>query len=71
VTRLGDLGQLNRALHSVVQSRIRYHASTRDYVARRTTEGETSREIERCLCRYITRDLYRLLEGSPPGLDEP
>jgi hypothetical protein len=43
--------QLNRALHTIVQSRIRYHASTRDYVARRITEGKTSREIKRCLSR--------------------
>jgi len=70
LNRYGDR-QLNRALHTIVQSRIRYHASTRDYVARRTTEGKTSREIKRCLSRYIARDLYRLLESGPPRLDEP
>jgi hypothetical protein len=42
------------------------HAPTRDYVARRTTEGRTSREIKRCLSRYIARDLYRLLESGTP-----
>jgi transposase len=36
-----------------------------DYVARRTTEGKTGREIQRCLSRYIPRDLYRLLESGP------
>jgi len=64
LNRYGDR-QLNRALHTVVQSRIRYHAPTHDYVARRTTEGKTSREIKRCLSRYIARDLYRLLESGP------
>jgi transposase len=49
----------------VVQSRIRYHAPTRDYVSRRTTEGKTAREIKRCLSRYVARDLYRLLESGP------
>jgi hypothetical protein len=49
----------------VVQSRIRYDCSTRDYVARRTTERKTGREIKRCLSRYIARDLYRLLESGP------
>ncbi|MDQ3465664.1 MAG: hypothetical protein M3500_13440, partial [Actinomycetota bacterium] len=44
---------------------ICYHAPTRDYVARRTTEGKTGREIKRCLTRYIARDLYRLLESGP------
>ena len=64
LNRYGDR-QLNRALHTVAQSRIRYHAPTRDYVARRTTEGKTGREIKRCLTRYIARDLYRLLESGP------
>jgi transposase len=65
LNRYGDR-QLNRALHTIAQSRVRYHAPTRDYVARRTTEGKTSREIKRCLSRYIARELYRLLESGPP-----
>jgi len=64
VNHYGDR-QLNRALHTVVQSRIRHHDTTHDYVARRTTEGKTSREITCCLARYIARDLYRLLESGP------
>lgn len=64
LNRYGDR-QLNRALHTIVQSRIRYHGPTRDYIARRTTEGKTRREIKRCLSRYIARDLYRLLEKGP------
>ncbi|MBC7561081.1 MAG: IS110 family transposase [Dermatophilaceae bacterium] len=62
--RYGDR-QLNRALHIIVQSRIRYDDPTKAYVARRTTEGKTEREIKRCLSRYIARDLYRLLENGP------
>ena len=27
-------------------------------------EGKTSREIKRCLARYVARDLYRLLENT-------
>jgi hypothetical protein len=64
LSRYGDR-QLSRALHIIVQSRIRYDGPTRDYVARRTTEGKTGREIKRCLSRYIARDLYRLLEPGP------
>ena len=52
-------------LDSVVQIRIQYQPATRDYVARRTAEGKTSREIKRCLARYVARDLYRLLERGP------
>src|SRR5215218_6408088 len=36
LNRYGDR-QLNRALHTIVLSRIRYDQVTRDYVARRTT----------------------------------
>ena len=64
LNRYGDR-QLNRALHTIALSRIRYDQLTRDYVARRTSEGKTTREIKRCLKRYIARDLYRLLENRP------
>lgn len=64
LNRYGDR-QLNRALHTIAVSRLRYDQTTADYVARRTTEGKTPREIKRCLKRYIARDLYRLLEASP------
>ncbi len=64
LNRYGDR-QLNNALHTVVQSRIQYQPATRDYVARRTAEGKTGREIKRCLARYVARDLYRLLENGP------
>ena len=63
LNRYGDR-HLNNALHTVVQSRIQYQPATRDYVARRTAEGKTSREIKRCLARYVARDLYRLLESG-------
>jgi transposase len=64
LNRYGDR-QLNRALHTVVLARIRYDQTTRDYVTRRTREGKTTREIKRCLKRYVARDLYRLLEHRP------
>jgi transposase len=64
LNRYGDR-QLNRALHVIVLARIRYDDTTGDYVARRTSEGKTIREIKRCLKRYVARDLYRLLEHRP------
>jgi transposase len=48
----------------VVQIRIQYQPATRDYIARRTAEGKTNREITRCLARYVARDLCRLLESG-------
>jgi transposase len=69
LNRYGDRN-LNNALHTVVQVRIQNQPATRDYVARRTAEGKTGREIKRCLARYVARDLYRLLEGgAAPRLD--
>ena len=62
LNRYGDR-QLNRALHTAVLCRLRYDPTTQAYAKRRTTEGKTSREIKRCLKRYLARDLYRLLEN--------
>ena len=54
LNRSGDR-QLNRALHTIVLSRMTYHAQTRAYVARRTAEGKTPREIKRCLIGRVSR----------------
>lgn len=64
LNRSGDR-QLNRALHTIVVSRMAHHAQTRAYVTRRTAEGKTPREIKRCLKRYLARRLFKLLETSP------
>lgn len=64
LNRYGDR-QLNRAIHTVVLSRIRWDEETQDYVKRRTAEGKTPREIKRCLKRYVARELFRLLESGP------
>ncbi|HEY2279803.1 MAG TPA: IS110 family transposase, partial [Streptosporangiaceae bacterium] len=37
------------------------HEPTRDYISRRTAEGLTSKEIRRCLKRYLARHLFREL----------
>ena len=61
--------QLNRVLHTVVMVRIRQDPATKAYVARRTAEGKTTREIKRCLKRYVARQLFRQLESLPVALD--
>ena len=35
--------------------------TTQAYIARRTAQGKTPKEIRRCLKRYIARQLYRTL----------
>ncbi|NIR58885.1 MAG: IS110 family transposase [Gammaproteobacteria bacterium] len=64
LNRYGDR-QLNRALHTVVLSRLRYDPDTRAYRDRRRAEGKTDREIKRCLKRYVARQLYRQLQTAP------
>jgi transposase len=58
----------NNALHTVVLTRLRYDSRTRDYVARRTGQGLSKKEIMRCLKRYVAREVYRILtvETPPP-----
>jgi transposase len=58
LNRGGDR-QANRALYSVVLSRLTWDDRTRAYIARRTSEGKSKREAIRCLKRYIARELYR------------
>ncbi len=61
LNRQGDR-RLNRALHVVALCRSSFHRPTRDYIARRTAEGKSSREIRRCLKRYLARRFFRLLQ---------
>jgi transposase len=65
LNRGGDR-QLNRALHTIVMLRQRCHEPTRRYVARRTAEGKSEREIRRCLKRTVARQLFWLLERQAP-----
>ncbi|MFJ5036155.1 hypothetical protein ACIQB5_51345 [Streptomyces sp. NPDC088560] len=56
--------RLNRALHTVSLIRMRLDPTTKAYVARRVTEGKTSRDPQRCLKRAICRRLFKILERS-------
>lgn len=58
----------NRALHIAVVVRMRYCERTRAYVARRTAEGLSKKEIIRCLNRYLARELYRTLRADYAAL---
>jgi transposase len=51
----------NNALWTIAMTRMVSHPETRAYVARRTAEGKSKREIIRCLKRYIARELFPLL----------
>jgi transposase len=56
--------QANHALWQIVISRMRSHPATRAYVARRSTEGLSKKEIIRCLKRYVAREVYPFLRPA-------
>ena len=66
LSRYGDR-QLNRAIHTIAITRTRDCPKTQAYIAKRISQGKTTREARRCLKRYIARHLYRLLENPPPN----
>ncbi len=61
LSRSGDR-QLNRAFDVVARTRMSYDPATREYVERRRSEGRTTREIRRCLKRYVCRAIFRELQ---------
>ena len=63
----GGNRQINAALHRVIVTRARCHPETRDYIARRRSEGKTTREAIRCLKRYLARRVWRLLQPPTPS----
>ncbi|MFF9222120.1 transposase [Streptomyces viridosporus] len=56
--------QANRALHMIAVVRMRYCPRTRAYVARRTQQGLTEKDIIRCLKRFTAREVHHALTRS-------
>jgi transposase len=63
LNRGGDR-QGNRALWWIVISRLRNDPRTQEYARRRTAEGKSSRDILRCLKRYVAREVYHALTAA-------
>jgi transposase len=61
----GGNRQANSALYRIALSRLRWDTRTRNYLARRITEGKTHREAIRCLKRYIAREIYQIITSPP------
>jgi transposase len=71
----GGNREANRALYMICLARMRRDRRPQEYVARRTAEGKSKREIIRCLKRYLAREVYRVLiscgaRSSPTGPKE-
>jgi transposase len=67
LSRGGDR-QLNRALHTIVLHRRQHHPATRLYIARRTSEGKSTRDATRILKRYLARHLYHVIQNASPAM---
>ena len=63
LNRGGDR-QANSALWRIVFVRMSCDPRTKAYVARRTAEGKTRKEIMRCLKRYVAREVYKALVAN-------
>jgi transposase len=63
LNRGGDR-QANNALWVITLTRLRIHPATRAYARRRTSQGKTTKEIMRCLKRYLARELFPLLKAD-------
>ena len=53
--------QANAVLYQIVLTRMSSDAETRNYVRRRRAEGLSTREIMRCLKRYVARQTFKHL----------
>ena len=54
-------GNANAALYQIVLTRMSSDPETRNYVRRRRAEGLSTREIMRCLKRYVARQTFKHL----------
>jgi len=57
----GGARDANNALWTVTLIRMRNDARTKKYVDKRVTEGKSTKEIQRCLKRYIARELFPIM----------
>jgi transposase len=63
LSRGGDR-QANRALYMITLTRLHRCPRTRAYATRRTTQGLSTKDIIRCLKRYLAREIYKTLTST-------
>ena len=66
LSRGGDR-EANSSLYRIVLVRMSKDKHTRDYVAKCTEEGKSKKEIIRCLKRYVSREIYRVMSNPRPA----
>jgi transposase len=68
----GGNRQINATLHRVAVTRLRCHPETQDYIARKRSEGKSTKEAMRCLKRHLARRIWHLLtNAASPGQEHP
>ena len=60
--------QANNALWRIAMVRMTCEEETKTYLARRTAQGKTKRDVTRCLKRHIAREVFWLLQN--PAYEE-
>lgn len=63
LNRGGDR-RLNSALYIAAITRETYDPATKQYIAKRTEEGKTRKEIRRCIKTYLARKVFRILNQA-------
>ena len=69
LNRGGDR-QANRAIHEIVRARMAFDGRTRAYIAKKMSGGKTKKEAIRCLCRFVAREMFRLMTGPQEPLPD-
>ncbi len=71
LNRGGDRGA-NCALHQIALVRMSCDERTKNYIAKKHTEGKSTKEALRCLKRAIAREVYKILINPPeiPRVDD-
>jgi transposase len=70
LNRGGDR-QANAALHRIALVRMATDPGTKEYVAKRSSEGKTKKDILRCLKRSIAREVFHLITNPQPVISGP
>jgi len=60
----GGNRQLNCAIYSIAIVRMQHDERTKNYIEKKIAEGKTKKEAIRCLCRYISREIFSQLKDN-------
>jgi transposase len=67
----GGNRQINATIHRIAVTRLRCHPETQDYIARKRSEGKSTKQAIRCLKRHLARRIWHLLQAPHPDRATP